>query len=212
MNVTVISDLLKANDRIAASNRRRLDDHDVTAVNLLSAPGSGKTALLEAALEKLHGDYRCAVLVGDLATSRDAERLARLDVPAVQINTGKGCHLDAGQIEQGLDQLFLEELDLLFIENVGNMICPSQFELGEHKKVALLSLPEGDDKVAKYPILFQKADCIVLNKMDLSEVLDFDMDRLRSDLQQINDCAAVYPLSARTGAGVDAWLEWIRSW
>ena len=211
MNVSVISNLMKVNDRLAVANRERLDEYQIKAVNMISSPGSGKTALLQRTLAALAGEYRCAVLVGDLATSRDAERLASVDVPIIQINTGKGCHLDAGQINQGLDQLYLDQLDILFIENVGNMVCPSQFDLGEHVKVAMMSLPEGDDKVAKYPILFQKADCVILNKLDLCSAMAFDMSQFEDDLRHVNDAIPVFPLSAMTGEGMAAWLNWLRS-
>ena len=175
----------------------------------MSAPGSGKTSLLEKTIPSL-GSESCAVLVGDLQTTRDAERFARRGIQTVQINTGTGCHLSAAQVAEGLNLVKLETLSYVFIENVGNMVCPAAFDLGEHRKVVMLSVPEGDDKVAKYPILFQQADVILLSKIDLLEVLDFDLGRVRDDLSQINTRAPFFKVSAKTGEGMGAWLEWIR--
>ena len=208
--VDVVSNVLQKNEDAAAQNRSRMEAAGVLAVNLLSAPGSGKTSLLERTLVGLP-DVRCAVLVGDLQTSRDAERLARTGLHAVQINTGKGCHLSADQVAAGLDQLDLNSVSVVFIENVGNMVCPVSFDLGEHRRVALLSVPEGDDKVAKYPTLFQAADVIVLNKIDLLEILDFDVARVETDLAQLNTRAPLLRVSAKSGEGMAEWLSWLQS-
>ncbi len=207
--VKVVSNVLKANDTIANENRERMSEHGIRGINLISAPGSGKTTLLERTVEG--AGLRTAVLVGDLQTARDAERLDKDNSPAIQINTGRGCHLSAEQVKQGLDELDLGTLDVLFIENVGNMVCPTSFDLGEHKRVALLSIPEGDDKVAKYPTLFQSADIIILTKIDLLGVLDFDLQRVLDDIAQINSAAPFLKLSAKTGIGMDDWFEWLRS-
>ncbi|NQU75155.1 MAG: hydrogenase nickel incorporation protein HypB [Planctomycetes bacterium] len=209
MKITVIESVLKANDAVARTNRRRMDEAKLLAVNIMSAPGSGKTALLEKTIPAFDGHLRSAVLVGDLQTTRDAERLARLTAQTTQINTGQGCHLSAAQVAQGLDSLDLAQIDLLFIENVGNMVCPAGVDLGEHVRVALLSVPEGDDKVAKYPTLFQPADVILLTKVDLLNVLDFDRGRVRDDLSRINTRAPLIELSAKTGQGMDDWLGWL---
>ena len=208
MKINVVSNVLKANDAIARENRRLLDAAGVLALNITSAPGSGKTALLQAALPAL-APLRSAVVVGDLQTTRDAERLQGVAVAVTQINTEGGCHLAAQQVTEALAGLPLGELDLLFIENVGNMVCPAGFDLGEHLRIAMLSAPEGPDKVAKYPTLFQPADAIVLNKMDLAGVLDFDAGLVESDLAQINTRAPLFKLSARSGEGMDAWLDWL---
>ncbi len=210
MKINVVESVLKANDAVARENRRRIDAADVLAVNLMSAPGSGKTLLLEKTLAALTPAERCAVLVGDLQTTRDAERLGTGPAQVTQINTGTGCHLSATHVAQGLDSLDLQGLDYLFIENVGNMVCPAAFDLGEHRRAVLLSVPEGDDKVAKYPTLFQPADVILLTKVDLLAVLDYNRDRVYEDLSRINTRAPVIELSARTGQGLDRWLAWVR--
>jgi hydrogenase nickel incorporation protein HypB len=209
--INVVRNVLEANDAVAAENRRRLDASGVLAVNVTSAPGSGKTTLLEKTLPALAArDLPGGVVVGDLQTTRDAERLSSDNVQVTQINTGRGCHLDATQVTQGLGTIDLGDLDYLFIENVGNMVCPSGFDLGEHRRVAMLSVPEGDDKVAKYPTLFQPADVILLNKVDLAEALEFEVARVEEDLQKINTRAPFLRVSAKTGDGMDAWLNWLR--
>ena len=210
MKINIVEKVLQANDALAEANRRRMDEAQLVAINLMSAPGSGKTTLLEKTIPALGPDYPCAVLLGDLQTTRDAERLGHLAVETTQINTGKGCHLTAAQIAQGLDGLDLQRIAMLFIENVGNMVCPAAFDLGEHLKVVLLSVPEGDDKVAKYPILFQSADAILLTKIDLLDVLDFNMGRVRDDLSRINTRAPFIELSSTTGLGLGRWLDWLR--
>ncbi len=207
--IEVVTNVLKANDAIAQENRRLMEGAGATALNLISAPGSGKTTLLQRTIASLE-PHSCAVLVGDLQTSRDAERLATETTEAVQINTGRGCHLSAEQVQAGLGKLKLEKIRFVFIENVGNMVCPTSFDLGEHRRVALLSVPEGDDKVAKYPTLFQTADCILLTKVDLLGILDFDMSRVESDLAEINSAAPLIRLSTKSGEGFEAWLAWLR--
>ncbi len=210
-NVTVIAKpLLQKNDQIAAANRRLLESKGLVGINVMSAPGSGKTTLLQKTVELL-GPSRCAVLVGDLQTTRDADRLAAAGAPVVQINTGRGCHLTAAEVADGLAALDLAGRSFLFIENVGNMVCPAGFALGEHKNAVLMSLPEGDDKVAKYPTLFQAADVVLLSKIDLAEVMDFDEQRMRDDLAQVNSRAPLLRISTRSGAGLQAWLDWVQA-
>ncbi len=213
----VVESVLKANDAVARENRRHLDAAGVLALNIMSAPGSGKTALLEATLPRLIPSdgpaappARSAVLVGDLQTTRDAERLAAVAAQTTQINTGTGCHLTATQVAEALGGLSLIDTEYLFIENVGNMVCPAAFDLGEHLRVVLLSLPEGDDKVAKYPTLFQPADAILLTKIDLARVLDWNRERVYEDISRVNTRAAVMEVSSRTGQGLDRWLDWLR--
>lgn len=206
--VNVVDNLLKANDAVASANRQLLQRHRLLAVNIMSAPGSGKTTLLRKTIDAL-APRRCAVLVGDLQTTRDADRLAGETTQTVQINTGRGCHLSSTMVQQGLEALDLASVDFLFIENVGNMVCPTSHDLGEHVRAALLSLPEGDDKVAKYPTLFQSADVVVLNKMDLAGVLDFDIQRVVDDLAQLNSHAPLLRLSSGQGDGLDTWLDWL---
>ncbi len=211
MKINVVKSVLAASEASAERNRSTLDAAGVLCINMLSAPGSGKTALLERTIPALGSERPCAVLVGDLQTTRDAERLGALGVQVTQINTGRGCHLSPEQVAEGLKTLQLDGIAYVFIENVGNMVCPAVFDLGEHRRVVLLSVPEGDDKVGKYPVLFQKADAVVLNKIDLLGVLDYDMARVREDLSRINTRAAFIELSAETGQGVEAWLEWLRA-
>jgi len=206
--IEVVANVLKANDTIAAINRQTITAAGATAFNLLSAPGSGKTTLLQKTIAAL-APTRCAVLVGDLQTSRDAERLAADTADAVQINTGRGCHLSAEQVTEGLTKLPLQGVRYVFIENIGNMVCPVSFDLGEHRRVVLYSIPEGDDKVAKYPLLFQCADIILLTKVDLLGILDFDLAKVKADLAQVNTHAPLLHLSTKTGEGVTAWLEWL---
>jgi len=209
MKIQMVENVLKANDALAAANRRLLGQASLLAVNLMSAPGSGKTALLEKTIPLLGPQSPCAVLVGDLQTTRDAERLDGLAVETVQINTGTGCHLAAAQIAQAIGEMDLARFAFLFIENVGNMVCPAAFDLGEHRKVVLLSVPEGDDKVAKYYTLFAQADAVLLTKIDLIGVLDFNEQRVRDDLARLNTRAPFIRISARTGEGLDRWLDWL---
>lgn len=209
MKINVVKSVLKANDAVARSNRKRMEEAGILAVNITSAPGSGKTALLERTIPALLPEHRSAVIVGDLQTTRDAERLGGLAVEVTQINTEGGCHLSATQVSDALDGLELRDLSFLFIENVGNMVCPAGFDLGEHVRVAMLSVPEGPDKVAKYPTLFQPADVILLNKIDLAEALEFDSYCVRDDLSRINTRAPLVEISARTGQGMDPWLSWL---
>lgn len=211
MKINVVRNVLAANDAVAGENRRRMEQANVFAVNITSAPGSGKTSLLEKTIAALLPDFPAGVIVGDLQTTRDAERLAGPAAEVTQINTEGGCHLSAVQVQRALEGLALEGLDFLFIENVGNMVCPSGFDLGEHARVAMLSVPEGDDKVAKYPTLFQPADVIILNKTDLIGVLDYDFSRVTEDLSRINTRAPFLRMSAKTGEGLDEWIGWLRA-
>jgi len=207
--INVIQSVLKANDAVAVENRRRFNEAGVLAVNIMSAPGSGKTTLLEKTIPMLPRTSRAAVLLGDLQTTRDAERLSDLAAHTVQINTGSGCHLTATQVAEALQAFPLADVRYVFIENVGNMVCPAGFDLGEHLRVVLLSVPEGDDKVAKYPTLFQPADVILLTKVDLLPVLQYAKDRVLQDLSRINTRAPLIELSALTGHGLDHWLAWL---
>lgn len=209
MRIQVVRKILQQNEQAADENRKCLDAHGVTCINLLGGAGSGKTSLLEATLPRLKNELGIAVLEGDLATTRDAERIAALDVPAVQLLTEGGCHLNATLVQQGLRQAPPVGLDLLIIENVGNLICPANFDLGEHLRVAVLSVAEGDDKPAKYPLLFKSAASVVLTKCDLLGHTDFDMAAAEQQIKRLNPQAEVIRTSARTGQGIDLLAEWI---
>jgi hydrogenase nickel incorporation protein HypB len=211
MKVKVVESILSANDAVARSNREVVDKAGVLALNLMSAPGSGKTTLLENTIPALAAEGRSAVLVGDLQTSRDAERLGVSAAEVTQINTGRGCHLSATQVSDGLKTLEFDDIAYLFIENVGNLVCPASFDLGEHLKVVLLSTTEGDDKVAKYPTMFQPADVVLLTKIDLIPYLDFDINRVKDDLKSINSKAPLFEIASKTGEGMEQWLEWLRN-
>ncbi len=210
-SVEVLKGLLDANDHQARHNREHFERHGVVAVNLMSSPGAGKTALLEATIDALGADTRVAVIEGDLETENDAERIRDKGVPAYQISTGSACHLDAHMVHTALHELELDDVDLLFIENVGNLVCPASFDLGQHYNVALLSTPEGHDKPAKYPVMFRAADAVLISKADLLPVLDdFDPAQAASYLRQLANPAPLIELSAKTGAGMDDWLAWLR--
>jgi hydrogenase nickel incorporation protein HypB len=208
--VEVLQDLLAANDRVAMHNREHFDEHDVLAINLMSSPGAGKTALLEATIVALGDRYRIAVIEGDLETDNDAVRIRAHGVPALQITTGTACHLDAHLVHQALHDLPLAGLDLLFIENVGNLVCPASFDLGQHRNVILLCVTEGDDKPAKYPVMFRTADLVVLSKADLLTVLDdFDPARAADALRALGRDTPMIRTAARRAPELGPWLDWL---
>jgi len=217
--VTVLRGLLAENDHQAAHNRRHFREHGVLAINLMSSPGAGKTSLIEATIEHLRGKARLAVIEGDLETENDAMRIRAHGVSAVQITTGSACHLDAHMIHNALHRLDLTDIDILFIENVGNLVCPASFDLGQHHNVVLLSVTEGDDKPAKYPVMFRGADLMLLTKTDLLPYLDdFDPKQAENHLRALANMAPVISLSTRVdngqvdnggSSGMDAWLDWL---
>ncbi|QEP43093.1 hydrogenase accessory protein HypB [Ectothiorhodospiraceae bacterium BW-2] len=210
-SVEVLQNLLSENDHQAAHNRHHLQQHGVVAINLMSSPGSGKTALLEQTAARLGKELKMAVIVGDLETENDAARLRRHGIEAIQISTGSACHLDAHMVHQALHQLDLSQIELLFIENVGNLVCPASFDLGHHHNVTLLSTTEGDDKPAKYPVMFRSADLILITKSDLLPLLDdFSPEAATNQLRQLANPAPVIELSAKSGAGLDHWFEWLQ--
>jgi len=210
--VEVLQGLLSENDRIAAHNRTHFEQHGVLAVNLMSSPGAGKTALLEATIDALKNELNIAVIEGDLETENDAERVRAKGVPAIQITTGSACHLDAHMLHDALHQLPLTGIDLVFVENVGNLVCPASFDLGQHRNVVLLSVTEGDDKPAKYPVMFRVADLVLFTKTDLLAAIDdFSTERAERNVRALANPAPILQLSARKGHGLDAWFEWLRS-
>ncbi len=206
-----MKDILGENDKIAAAVHERLVSQRVFVLNLLGSPGSGKTTLLEKTMAALKDEMKMAVIEGDLFTSKDADRIARHGVPVIQINTSGGCHLDAPMVEKALAALPTAGLDLLVIENVGNLVCPAEFALGEDAKAVVLSVTEGNDKPMKYPLIFKESALTILNKIDLVPYTDFDVAAAQEDIGTIHPGAMVLPLSARTGEGMAAWLDWLRT-
>ena len=211
MEIPVIRNVLEANDKMASQVRELFARHRILALNLISSPGAGKTSLLERTLADLRGEFRMAVVEGDLQTDNDARRVAATGASAVQINTDGGCHLDSAMVLEALKRFDLDNLDIIFIENVGNLVCPVEFDCGEDAKIALLSVTEGDDKPEKYPLLFNLAQALVLNKTDLLPYVDFDMGRARNFATRLNKALAVFEVSCRSGQGLDAWYAWLRA-
>ncbi len=209
--VSVLRGLLHENDHAAGHNRSHFDSRGVLAINLMSSPGAGKTALLEATVQAIRDEFRCAVVEGDLETENDAERIRQHGIPAVQITTGSACHLDAHMVHDALHKLDLDEIDILFIENVGNLVCPASFDLGQHLNVTLLSVPEGDDKPAKYPVIFRAADLVILTKADLLPVLDdFSPERAERNLRNLASSVPLFSLSVKSPSALAPWLQWLR--
>ena len=213
MEISVLRNVLDANDVIAKENRKAFDAHGCFVVNLMSAPGSGKTTLLELTLRALKGRLRAGVIEGDVQGSLDADRLARLGVPVAQINTdphfGGECHLDARMVWHALPAIELDGLDLVFIENVGNLVCPAEFWVGEDRKVMVSSVAEGEDKPLKYPLMFRVSHLLLLNKVDLLDRSDFDVAHFRTNVARVNPTLPIIELSARTGQGLEAWIDWL---
>ena len=209
-SVEVLKGLLDANDHQALHNREHFDRHGVLAVNLMSSPGAGKTSLLEATIDAFGDRSRITVIEGDLETENDARRIRDKGVPAVQISTGSACHLDAHMVHSALHDMKLDDIDIVFIENVGNLVCPASFDLGQHLNVVLLSTPEGDDKPAKYPVMFRAADLVLITKSDLLHVLDdFEPERAETCVRNLANTAPLYNVSAKDGSGLDSWLQWL---
>ncbi|SNB45381.1 hydrogenase nickel incorporation protein HypB [Geobacter sp. DSM 9736] len=207
--LSIQTDVLAKNDLFARRNRRRFSDHGMFVLNLVSSPGSGKTTLLERTLNDLRVRFRSAVIEGDQQTDHDAVRIAATGAPVRQINTGAGCHLDAHMVSHAVDELSIDGLDLLFIENVGNLVCPASFDLGEQHKVAVLSVTEGEDKPLKYPHMFRAADVMLINKVDLAPHVMFDIRKCREMAWRVNPRILIFEVSALTGTGIEAWYRWI---
>jgi hydrogenase nickel incorporation protein HypB len=213
MEIKVVKKVLSINNAIAEEIRKTLKENKVFMINLMSSPGSGKTTILEKTISALKKDFKIAVVVGDICTTKDSQRLSKTGVPVVQINTepfGGDCHLGANLIQSALSELNLKKLDFVIVENVGNLVCPAEFEIGEDKKIVALSLPEGDDKPLKYPLMFRVSSAAIVNKIDLAPHLDVDQKRFVKHIKQINPQIPIFEVSAKTGAGFQAWLKWLK--
>ena len=208
--VKVFTNILKANENIAQKNRDIFDKNKVYTINLMSSPGSGKTSLLERTINLVKNELKIAVLEGDLQTDNDAQRIKKYDIPVVQINTNGACHLDANMVDRALKSFDFKEIDLFVIENVGNLVCPASFELGEHDKVVMVSTTEGDDKPIKYPVMFRKAKVLLINKIDLLPYTNFNMSKIKKDAMNINPEMRIFEISCRTGEGLGIWIDWLK--
>lgn len=211
MKLKIASKILDANERIAQDNKRVFNSMGVYVINLMSSPGAGKTSLLERTINELDGRLKVGVIEGDITGTDDAARINALGIPVVQINTGSACHLDANMINEVLGDLPLNDLDIVFIENVGNLVCPAEFNVGEDIKTMVLSLPEGDDKPLKYPLMFQESDVLIINKIDLKPFLGVSIEKIKSDALSLNPSIRIFEVSCKTGEGIDEWAKWLHS-
>ena len=207
--IPIVEKILGSNEQIAEHNRTQFDQENILALNFMASPGAGKTSLIEHTVKNLASQLKIAVIDGDIATSIDADRAAQAGATAVQINTGGECHLDAVMLREALPQIDLSQIDLLIVENVGNLVCPASFKLGTHISVLIASTPEGDDKPYKYPGMYRGVDALVVNKIDLMPYIDFNMEYFRQGVEILNPNLITFPLSCRTGEGIDHWLEWV---
>ncbi len=211
MKIEVLKDITSANDAIAAQNQEFLDKHNILALNIMASPGSGKTSLILQTISHLRKKLKLAVIEGDVASKIDADKIDKEGIPVVQINVGSSCSLQAHMLGPALKKLPLPKIDILFIENIGNLICPAEWALGEHKKVVISSIPEGDDKPTKYPLMFTMANAVIVNKLDLLPHLEFDLDGFHKKVRGLNPKVKIFDVSCKTGAGIDAWCSWILS-
>ena len=209
MKVSVVKNVLAANDRIANENRELFDKNKVYVINLMSSPGAGKTSLVERTILALRDKYKIGVIEGDIQDTYDADRIAKLDIPVVQINTGGACHIDGNMIREALPVFDLSKTDLLIVENVGNLVCPAEFKIGENVKIMLLSTPEGADKPAKYPLMFQESAVLLINKIDLMPYVDFDLEKAKHDALSLHQDLKIFEVSCKTAAGLDGWIAWL---
>jgi len=210
MKIPIVKQVLEANDRIAEENRRLFEEKRILVINLMSGPGAGKTTLLEKTIQALKDQYRIGVIEGDIQSTYDAEKIVSAGAPAVQINTGGTCHLDANMVREALAHLDIDSLDILIVENVGNLVCPAEFNLGEDYKVALLSVAEGDDKPLKYPLIFHESSLLLVNKTDLLPYVDCSVKKVREESLKINPRLEIFEVSCKTGEGLTRWFEWLR--
>ncbi len=209
MQIEMHKPILDKNDALAAQLRQRFAENHVYVVDLLASPGSGKTSTILATIDALRDEFNIAVIEGDIASSVDAEKIKAQGIPAVQINTGGACHLESAMLKRAIDVLDLERLDLIIVENVGNLVCPTDFDLGENAKIMILSVPEGDDKPLKYPGIFQVSDAVILNKVDTLPVFDFDREAFETSVRELNPTAPLFPIAATKGDGVEEWASWL---
>lgn len=210
MKISVVRNILEANDRIAQQNRDLFDENDLLVINLMSAPGAGKTSLLERTIGALKDQMMIGVIEGDIQSSQDAERIAKKGMPVVQINTGGACHLDGNMIRETFGEFNFKEMDLLVVENVGNLVCPAEFKVGEDLKVMILSVTEGDDKPSKYPLMFHESEVLLINKIDLLPHVDCSLEKIKEDSLKINRDLTIFPISCKTGEGLEGWHNWLR--
>jgi hydrogenase nickel incorporation protein HypB len=209
VKVSVVKNVLDANDRIAAQNRELFDKNKVYVINLMSSPGAGKTSLVERTILALRDKYRIGVIEGDIQDTYDADRIAKLNIPVVQINTGGACHIDGNMIREALPIFDLSKTDLLIVENVGNLVCPAEFKIGENVKIMLLSTPEGADKPAKYPLMFQESAALLINKIDLMPYVDFDLGKAKHDALSLHKDLKIFEVSCKAATGLDGWIAWL---
>jgi len=209
VKVSVVKNVLDANDRIAKENRELFDKNKVYVINLMSSPGAGKTSLVERTILALRDKYRIGVIEGDIQDTYDADRIAKFDIPVVQINTGGACHIDGNMVRETLPVFDLSKTDLLIVENVGNLVCPAEFKIGENVKIMLLSTPEGADKPAKYPLMFQESAALLINKIDLMPYVDFDLEKAKHDALSLHQALKIFEVSCKTAAGLDGWIAWL---
>ena len=210
MKISVVKNILEANDRIAQENKSIFNEKGLTVFNLMSSPGAGKTSLLEKTIDALKEEIRMGVIEGDIQSTQDAERIARKGIPVVQINTGGACHIDGNMIRDTFKEFNFDDLDLLVVENVGNLVCPAEFNVGEDFKVMILSVPEGEDKPAKYPLMFHESKALLINKIDLIPYLDVSVEEIRAEALKVNPHLIIFEISCKTGEGLDAWCGWLR--
>ena len=210
MKISVVKDILEANDRIAQENRAIFDEKGLVVFNLMSSPGAGKTSLLEKTIDGLKDHLRMGVIEGDIQSSQDAERIARKGIPVVQINTGGACHLDGNMIRDTFKSFNFDDLDLLVVENVGNLVCPAEFQVGEDFKVMILSVAEGEDKPSKYPLMFHESKVLLINKIDLLPYVDCNIETVKEQALKVNPHLTMFEISCKTGEGLDAWYSWLK--
>ena len=210
MKISVVRDILEANDRIAVQNRDLFQENGLLVINLMSSPGAGKTSLLERTIRALKDDLRIGVIEGDIQSSEDAERIGETGVPVVQINTGGACHLDGNMIRETFEEFNFKEMDLLVVENVGNLVCPAEFKVGEDFKTMILSVTEGHDKPVKYPLMFHESEVLLINKIDLLPYVDCSVERIKEDSLKINPDLTIFQVSCKTGEGLEDWYNWLR--